>query len=57
MKLSYADFRTEIENNFPENLLICSGYTIELEVNFDKKRGGVYVRNDIQYKKESWCNG
>ena len=42
---------TEIENNFPENLLSCSGYTIELEMNNDKKRAGVYVRNDIQYKR------
>ena len=42
---------TEIDKNFPENLLSCGGYSIELEMNNEKKRAGVYVRNDIQYNR------
>ena len=29
---------TEIQSNFPEKFLNCGGYTIELEMNSEKKR-------------------
>ncbi len=40
---------TEVPQNFPERLLNCGGYTIELELNSDKKRAGIYLKNDINY--------
>ena len=40
---------TEVPQNFPERLLNCGGYTLELELNSDKKRAGIYLKNDIKY--------
>ena len=42
---------TEIDQNFPVNLLSCAGYTLELEMNNERKRAGVYLRNDIKYER------
>ena len=44
---------TEILNNFPEKLLDCGGYTLELELNSEKKRAGIYLRNDLKYKRRN----
>ena len=40
---------TEIPKNFPEKVLDCGGYTLELELNSDKKRAGIYLQNDLNY--------
>ena len=40
---------TEVPQNFPEILLNCGGYTLELELNSDKKRAGIYLKNDMKY--------
>ena len=37
--------------NFPEGLLDCGEYNIELELNDTKKRAGIYVRRDVKYKR------
>ena len=42
---------TEIPLNFPENILSTGGYNLELELNDNKKRTGIYIRNDIKYKR------
>ena len=39
----------EVPMNFPENILDCGGYVLELELNNEKKRAGFYIRNDISY--------
>ena len=40
---------TEIPLNFPENVLNCGNYNLELEMNTDKKRAGIYIRSDVKY--------
>ena len=42
---------TEVPMNFPEKILNCGGYTLELENNSEKKRAGIYLKNDIKYKR------
>ena len=42
---------TEIPTGFPENVLNCGGYNIELESNDSKKRAGIYIRRDVRYKR------
>ena len=42
---------TEITTGFPENVLNCGGYNIELESNDSKKRAGIYIRRDVRYKR------
>ena len=42
---------TEIQSGFPENVLNCGGYSIELEMNSEKKRAGIYVSSDIDYNR------
>ena len=44
---------TEIPMNFPEPVLNCGGYTLELESNQDKKRVGIYIQNDIKYVRRN----
>ena len=44
---------TEISNGFPENILSCGGYKLELEINSSKKRAGIYLRNDLKYKRRN----
>ena len=34
---------TEIPANFPEEVLNCGGYNLELKLNDEKKRAGIYV--------------
>ena len=43
---------TEIPKNFPEKVLSSGGYNLELETNEEKKRVGVYLRNDIKYERK-----
>ena len=38
----------EIPMGFPENILNCCDYTIELEMNSEKKRVSIYVNNKIK---------
>ena len=40
---------TEIPMGFPENLLNCGGYNIELEMNSLKKRVGIYNQRNVNY--------
>ena len=40
---------TEVPINFPEKILNCGGYNIELELNNEKKRAGIYLRNNLKY--------
>ena len=40
---------TEVQINLPENILNCNGFNLELELNIEKKRVGIYVANGINY--------
>ena len=40
---------TEIPVNFPEKQLNCGGFTLELELDSDKKRARIYLKNDLKY--------
>ena len=40
---------TEICDNFPESSLNFGGYNLELEMNSEKKRTGIYLRSDMKY--------
>ena len=40
---------TKIPMGFPESVLNCSGYNLELENNSVKKRVGVYLQKDVNY--------
>ena len=40
---------TEIPMNFPEDVLNCNDYVIELEQNTVKKRVGIYIHKDTKY--------
>ena len=40
---------SEVMNGFPERMLDCNGYKIELEKSDIKKRVGVYFRQNIEY--------
>ena len=42
---------TEINTGFPEEILNCNGYVLELEKNDTKKRTGIYIHKDLKYKK------
>ena len=44
---------TEIPSGFPENILNCGGFTIEIEKNSEKKRAGIYISSDINYTRRS----
>ena len=44
---------TEIDVNFPEKVLNCSGFNIELETNTVKKRTGIYLRTDVKYNRRT----
>ena len=37
--------------NFPEHLLNCGGYNLELENNNEKKRVGIYIKFDVKYER------
>ena len=55
LKLNNVDIcclqETEISPNFPENILSTDGYNLELELNDNKKRAGIYVKNNVKYKR------
>ena len=36
---------------FPENILNCNGFNLELEMNTTKKRVGIYIRKNIKYRR------
>ena len=40
---------TEVQLDFPENILNCCGYNLELENNDVKKRTGIYIAQGIDY--------
>ena len=42
---------TEIPMNYPEHILNSGGFTLELELNSEKKRAGIFIRKDISYKR------
>ena len=44
---------TEVQLNYPEGVLNCGGFTLELELNKFKKRVGIYLMNDIKYKRRT----
>ena len=43
----------ELEKDFPENLLNCGGYNLEVELNTGKRRAGIYIKNGVQYKRRT----
>ena len=42
---------TEIPMGFPEKTLNSGNYNIELEMNTEKKRAGIYVNNKLTYTR------
>ena len=44
---------TEVQMNFPEKVLNCGGFNLELEQNTSKKRAGIYVKQDLNYTRRS----
>ena len=40
---------TEIPMNYPEDILNCNDYNLELEINNLKKRTGIYLRKNVKY--------
>ena len=48
---------TEIVKDYPENLLIFPGYSLELEKNDLKTRVGMYVSKTIRYKRRKDLEG
>ena len=42
---------TEVPSDFPETLLNCDGYHLELELSTSKRRTGIYVADGINYKR------
>ena len=39
--------------NYPESMLNTGNFTAELETNDIKKRAGIYIRNDVVYKRRN----
>ena len=44
---------TEIPMNFPEEVLNCNEYVLELELNNLKKRSGIYIKKNIKYQRRN----
>ena len=44
---------TEIQQGFPENILNCGNFNLELEINREKRRVGIYLHKDINYIRRS----
>ena len=44
---------TDVQLNFPENVLNTGDYNLELELNDVKKRVGLYFHKDVKYKRRS----
>ena len=43
----------EIPMGYPENILNCNNYNLELENNSQKKRVGIYIWKDINYTRRT----
>ena len=41
----------EIPAGYPENILNCGGYNLELEKNSNKKRSGIYIKTGTNYTR------
>ena len=48
---------TEIGSNVDSELLRIPGYTLELEDNVRTKRVGIYLKNNLNYKKTEKSRG
>ena len=48
---------TEIENHFNPVLLAINGFELELEINNVKARTGIFVKNNIKYKRRNDLEG
>ena len=44
---------TEVQADFPESLLSTGGFSLALELNDNKKRAGIYIRNDVKYVRRT----
>ena len=44
---------TEIQQGFPENILNCGDFNLELENNTEKKRVGIYLHKDTNYVRRN----
>ena len=43
----------EVQINFPEKVLSCGGYNLELEQNTSKKCAGIYLKQDLNYTRRT----
>ena len=48
---------TEVEKHFNPVSLAINGYELELEINNLKARTGIYVKNNMQYKRRNDLEG
>ena len=44
---------TEIPKNFPEKILDCGGFQLELELNKEKRRAGIYLSTNLKYVRRN----
>ena len=44
---------TEIQQDFPTEVLNTGGFALELEMNDVKKRSGIYFRSDVKYVRRN----
>ena len=44
---------TEIPTGFPENILNVGGFKIELEMNNEKRRAGIYINTEVNYVRRT----
>ena len=42
---------TEVQQNFPTDILNSNNYVLELENCTDKRRAGIYCRTDVNYTR------
>ena len=43
----------EVQMNFPEKMLNCAGFTLELEANTFKKRARIYLKKELKYTRRT----
>ena len=48
---------TELENNFNPMLLAINGYKFEYEINKVKSRTGMFIKNNLKYKRRTDLEG
>ena len=46
--------KTKIPFGFPEEMLSCGGYNLELEISNSKKRVGTYPRSEVNYIRRNY---